>query len=98
MDPFDMTSYAKLIFSANEMPRTNDFSDGLGRRLQIVPFKAKFSANDEDFDPFNTDKLMSDESRHYVLNLALNSLKRLLKNNQFTKSKAIETEMIKYNE
>ncbi|MEB8772355.1 phage/plasmid primase, P4 family, partial [Bacillus cereus] len=44
-DPFDFTNYAKLIFSANEMPRINDFSDGLGRRLQIVPFKAKFTPN-----------------------------------------------------
>lgn len=98
MDPFDMTSYAKLIFSANEMPRMNDYSDGLGRRLQIVPFKAKFSPEDEDFDPFITDKLLSDESMQYVLNLALNALKRLLKNKQFTRSKAIESEMEKYQE
>ncbi|MEK4715244.1 DNA primase family protein [Sporosarcina sp. FSL K6-5500] len=97
-DPFDFTSYAKMIFSANEMPRINDFSDGLGRRLQIVPFKAKFSINDVDYDPFITDKLLSDESMHYVLNLALNSLKRLLKNQQFTKSKSVEDEMIKYQE
>lgn len=97
-DPFDFSNYSKLIFSANEMPRINDFSDGLGRRLQIVPFKAKFSPNDEDFDPFITDKLLSDESMQYVLNLALRSLQRLLENNQFTKSKAVESELQKYKE
>ncbi|WP_371069127.1 phage/plasmid primase, P4 family [Sediminibacillus sp. JSM 1682029] len=97
-DPFDFSNYAKLIFSANEMPRINDFSDGLGRRLQIVPFKAKFSPDDPDFDPFITDKLLSDESMQYILNLALNSLKRLLKNNKFTKSKAVESEIQKYKE
>lgn len=97
-DPFDFQNYAKLIFSANEMPRINDFSDGLGRRLQIVPFKAKFSANDPDFDPFITDKLLSDESMQYVLNLALKSLNRLLKNKHFTKSKAVEKELEKYQE
>ncbi|MBU5214579.1 phage/plasmid primase, P4 family [Heyndrickxia oleronia] len=97
-DPFDFTNYAKLIFSANEMPRINDYTDGLGRRLQIVPFKAKFSASDEDYDPFITDKLLSDESMQYVLNLALKSLKRLLENKQFTKSKAVETELKKYQE
>lgn len=97
-DPFDFTSYAKLIFSANEMPRINDFSDGLARRLQIVPFKAKFSIDDVDYDPFITDKLLSDESMHYVLNLALFSLKRLLENQQFTKSKSVDDEMIKYQE
>ncbi|MBG9841771.1 DNA primase, partial [Bacillus tropicus] len=97
-DPFDFTNYAKLIFSANEMPRINDFSDGLGRRLQIVPFKAKFTPNDEDYDPFITDKLLSDESMQYVLNLALKSLKRLLIEKKFTKSKAVEDELIKYQE
>lgn len=97
-DPFDFTNYAKLIFSANEMPRINDYSDGLGRRLQIVPFKAKFSPDDEDYDPFITDKLLSEESMQYVLDLALKSLQRLLKNRKFTKSKAVEQEMEKYQE
>ena len=97
-DPFDFSNYAKLIFSANEMPRINDYSDGLRRRLQIVPFKAKFTPQDDDYDPFITDKLLSDESMYYVLNLALNALKRLLKNKKFTKSKAIEREMEKYQE
>ncbi|PHB54556.1 DNA primase [Bacillus wiedmannii] len=97
-DPFDFTNYAKLIFSANEMPRINDFSDGLGRRLQIVPFKAKFTPNDDDYDPFITDKLLSDESMQYVLSLALKSLKRLLVEKKFTKSKAVEDELIKYQE
>lgn len=97
-DPFDFTNYAKLIFSANEMPRMNDYSDGLGRRLQIVPFKAKFSPDDPDYDPFITDKLLSDESMKYVLNLALNALKRLLKNNKFTQSKAVKREIEKYQE
>lgn len=97
-DPFDFTNYAKLIFSANEMPRINDFSDGLGRRLQIVPFKAKFTPDDDDYDPFVTDKLLSDESMQYVLNLALKSLKRLLTEQKFTKSKAVEDELIKYQE
>ncbi|AZJ21550.1 DNA primase [Bacillus wiedmannii bv. thuringiensis] len=97
-DPFDFTNYAKLIFSANEMPRINDFTDGLGRRLQIVPFKAKFTPEDEDYDPFITDKLLSDESMQYVLLLALNSLKRLLDEKKFTKSKAVEEELVKYQE
>ncbi|HEF1853637.1 DNA primase family protein [Bacillus thuringiensis] len=97
-DPFDFTNYAKLIFSANEMPRINDFTDGLGRRLQIVPFKAKFTPEDEDYDPFITDKLLSDESMQYVLILALNSLKRLLEEKKFTRSKAVEEELVKYQE
>ncbi|MDR9794048.1 phage/plasmid primase, P4 family [Aeribacillus pallidus] len=97
-DPFDFTNYAKLIFSANEMPRINDYTDGLARRLQIVPFKAKFSPDDPDYDPFITDKLLSEESMQYVLVLALNALNRLLKNKKFTQSKAVEKELRKYQE
>ncbi|MEB8667898.1 primase-like DNA-binding domain-containing protein, partial [Bacillus cereus] len=84
--------------SANEMPRINDFTDGLGRRLQIVPFKAKFTPEDEDYDPFITDKLLSDESMQYILILALKSLKRLLEEKKFTKSKSVEEELVKYQE
>lgn len=97
-DPFDFTNYAKLIFSANEMPRINDYTDGLGRRLQIVPFKAKFHIDDEDYDPFITDKLLSDEAMQYMLCLALDALKRLLKNKKFTQSKLVQKEMEKYQE
>ncbi|WP_153464801.1 DNA primase family protein [Sediminibacillus terrae] len=97
-DPFDFSNYAKLIFSANEMPRINDFSDGAGRRLLIIPFRAKFSSSDPDYDPFITRKLLSDESMQYVLNLALKGLERLLKNNGFTKSKTVEKELDTYKE
>ena len=95
-DPFDFTNYAKLIFSANRMPRINDTSSGLMRRLMMIPFNAKFSASDPDYDPFIQDKLISDESMQYVLNLAINGLKRLLKNKKFSPSKTIEKEISNY--
>lgn len=97
-DPFDFRNYAKLIFSANEMPRINDYTDGLSRRLLIIPFNAKFSPKDPDYDPFIERKLSSSESMQYVLNLALKGLKRLLENNGFTKSKAVEKELESYQE
>lgn len=95
-DPFDFSNYAKLIFSANRMPRINDTSSGLMRRLMMIPFNAKFSANDKDYDPFIQDKLLSDESMEYVLNLAIDGLKRLLKNKKFSPSKTIEKETSQY--
>ena len=97
-DPFDFANYAKLIFSANKMPRINDTSNGLTRRLMFIPFKAKFSVNDADFDPFITDKLQSDESMQYVLQLGIKGLRRLLKNHKFTSSKAVSDEADKYEE
>lgn len=97
-DPFDFNNYAKLVFSANKMPRINDTSNGLTRRLMFIPFKAHFSPNDADFDPFITDKLLSDESMEYVLNMGIVGLKRLLKNHKFTASKVVEKEAEKYEE
>ena len=95
-DPFDFNNYSKLIFSANEMPRINDTSDGLMRRLVIVPFNAKFSKNDSDFDPFIKDKLLTNEAMEYLLNISLGGLKRVIKNNGFTEVSSVETEIKEY--
>lgn len=85
-DPFDLNNYSKLIFSCNDMPRINDLSDGLKRRIIFIPFNAKFSKKDPDYDPFIIDKLMSDESLEYLLKIALEGLERVLYNREFTRS------------
>ncbi|GMG96832.1 phage/plasmid primase, P4 family [Tepidimicrobium xylanilyticum] len=95
-DPFDFNNYSKLIFSANEMPRINDTSDGLMRRLVIVPFNAKFSKHDPDFDPFIKDKLLTNEAMEYLLNIALKGLKRVIKNNGFTEVESVTKEIKEY--
>ncbi|MEG2412588.1 MAG: phage/plasmid primase, P4 family [Clostridium sp.] len=89
-DPFDFENYSKLIFSANEIPRINDLSDGLKRRLIFIPFNAKFSKKDDDFDPFIIDKLMSNESLEYLLKIGLEGLDRILYNRSFTEVKSVE--------
>lgn len=89
-DAYDMESYAKLIFSANELPRINDYSDGLKRRLIFIPFNAKFSSKDKDFDPFIKDKLMSKNGMEALLTVGINALRRLLLNNSFTSSTACD--------
>lgn len=97
-DPFDFENYSKLIFSANELPRINDLSDGLKRRLVFIPFNAKFSKYDPDFDPFIKDKLLANESLEYLLKLGIEALKRILKNNGFTVSKASQQIWQQYEE
>ncbi len=89
-DPFDFNNYSKLIFSCNEIPRINDLSDGLKRRIIFIPFNAKFSKHDSDYDPFIIDKLMSNESLEYLLKLALEGLDRTLYNRSFTTPKSVE--------
>lgn len=95
-DPFQFESYAKLVFSANDMPRINDLSDGLKRRLVIVPFNAKFSERDADFDPFISDKLKSDSAMRYLLRIGIEGLKRVLEANIFTKPDVVKQALAVY--
>ena len=88
-DPYDFNNYSKLIFSCNDMPRINDLSDGLKRRIILIPFNAKFSKDDPDFDPFIIDKLLAPEALEYLLNIALDGLDRILYNRAFTIPKTV---------
>lgn len=85
-DPFNFENYAKLIFSANEIPRIGGAKDSgaVERRLVIVPFNAKFSPDDPDFDPEIMGKLKKAESIEYLIQLGLAGLKRVYDNHQYS--------------
>ena len=94
--PFELESYATQIFCANELPNVHDKTDGFNRRIVIVPFKARFTKDDPDYDPFIEDKLLSDEAMEYLLKIAIDGLRRVLLNKEFTKSIAGAEEMNEY--
>ena len=94
--PYELESYATQIFCANEVPQVSDKSDGFSRRLVIIPFNAKFTRNDEDYDPFIEDKLMGDKALEYLLSIAIEGLKRVLYNRKFTSSDKGEAEKNEY--
>jgi putative DNA primase/helicase len=91
---FDFTPFAKLIFSANELPRTNDQSIGFYRRLLIMPFPCQFTGDNCDPDLIN--KLITDYALSTLFNLSLEGLKRLEKNNNFTKSDSVDEALATY--
>jgi len=95
--PFELECYATQVFCANELPQVSDKSDGFSRRIVIVPFNAKFSKDDVDYDPFIEDKLLADESVEYLLKIAIEGLRRVLINRKFTKSDVGEKEKQEYN-
>lgn len=95
-DPFILKSYAKLIFSCNEIPRIADKTHGMYSRLMLIPFTAQFSSSDEDFDPFIEDKITTDEALSYLLNMGLKGLRRLLANNDFTYPKVVKKALETY--
>ena len=95
-DPFDFSSYAKLIFSANDIPRIKDKSGAVISRLVIIPFNARFSANDPDFDPYIKYKLIVPEVMEYLIVLGIKGLKRILANQQFTVSTKVQKALTEY--
>lgn len=95
-DPFDFNSYAKLLFSANNIPRIKDKSGAVMSRLIIIPFYATFSKDDKDFDPYIKYRLRSDESMQYLIQVGIDGLKRVLKNQSFTISAKVQKELDEY--
>ena len=59
--PFEFNNHAKMLFSANNIPRIKDKTGAVLRRLLIVPFDARFSADDPDYDSAITYKLQAQE-------------------------------------
>lgn len=97
-DPFDFAPYAKLLFSANDIPRIKDKSGAVLSRLVIVPFDARFSKDDADFDPYIKYKLRRRESMEYLIQLGINGLRRVLDNNAFTTSTRVVKQIEEYEE
>lgn len=97
-DPFDFSNYAKLIFSANDIPRIKDKSGAVLSRLVIIPFNARFTVNDPDYDPYIKYKLVKDDVMEYLVVLGLEGLKRVLHNQKFTQSKKVDEALANYEE
>lgn len=97
-DPFTLHNYAKPIFSANNIPRIKDKTGAVLDRLVIVPFNATFSKSDADYDPYIKYKLRSPEAMEYLIQVALDGLKRVLDNNGFSISAKVQEELDEYSE
>lgn len=87
--PFELINYATFWFSANKMPNFGDKSDGMQRRISILPFNAKFSPKDKDYDPDIADKVMTDTAMSYLLNLAIEGVHQLRARGRFTQPRMV---------
>lgn len=94
-DPFEFNSYAKLLFSANNIPRIGKGKDSAAiiKRLTIIPFNAKFSPTDPDFNPYIKYELREQNVMEYLILLGLQGLKRVLENRKFSYSHKAEQEL-----
>jgi putative DNA primase/helicase len=84
----------KLLFSANEIPRVrNKGFEAIKRRLVIIPFNAKFSKNDPDFNSRIKWDLQTQEVAEYLIQIGCKGLKRVLDTQGFTTSEAVQKEL-----
>ena len=95
---FFFKPYCKLLFSANSIPRIKDKSGAVLDRLVIIPFDARFSKDDPDFDPYIKYKLIKPEALEYLILLGLRGLKRVLDNHSFTSSEKVKHSIEEYEE
>lgn len=80
--PFEMIPQAKVFWAANELPDVQDRSNAVYRRLAVLPFLT--SIPDEQKDRHLIEKLHEEISG--IFNWALEGLKRLETNGDFTQA------------
>lgn len=95
-DVFFFKPYCKLFFSANEIPRMKDKTGAVLRRLVIIPFNARFSKADADYDPYIVSKLKTKEVMEYYIKIGIEGLKRVLENKSFSDSQKVEKAIEQY--
>ena len=94
--PFKLAPYATHIYSANAIPRSFDKSDGFYRRWIFIPFNAKFTSSDPDYDPLIEDKITTDNALSYLLNIGIRGASRLIKRGRFTEPESVKAELERY--
>ena len=94
--PYMIEPYATHIYSCNAIPRSFDKSDGFYRRWLLIPFNARFSVNDEDYDPLIGDKITAPEALSYLLNIGIRGAQRLIKKGHFTEPQSVRDALEAY--
>ncbi len=69
-----------IVMAGNSFPRTEDFTEGMRRRTQVIPFNRQFEPEEQDPELF--EKIWSSELPG-ILNMALEGLTRLRKRKRF---------------
>jgi P4 family phage/plasmid primase-like protien len=93
--PFKFVNYAKLLFSANEIPQTPDETDAFFARLIIINFPKQFIEG-ANADPYLFEKISTDKELSGFLYILLKRLPKVLKRGISTASSSIPENYDKY--
>ncbi len=92
-DVITTDEYAKMLFCLNELPKTNDISNGFYRRFLIAPFQIQIPKSR--IDPELSKKIIASELPG-IINWALEGRKRLVTNKRFTESPIMNRALEEY--
>jgi P4 family phage/plasmid primase-like protien len=92
--PFEFRPVGKTWWSMNHLPRINDTTMSIWRRMKIIPFRRQFSVKDKTADVNLSAKLLKELPG--ILNWALLGLERLNTTGRFTTSTAVEEQVDSY--
>ena len=97
-DPFKLSSYAKFFFSANALPRLGRGKDSAAvlDRLVIIPFDAKFSKTDPDYDPFIKYKLRGEDVMEALIAKAVPALVEVIGNQEFEHCSKVDDNLAEF--
>ena len=97
-DPFKLRSFAKFFFSANSLPRLGRGKDSRAvlDRLVIIPFDAKFSKDDPDYDPFIKYKLRGEDVMEALIAKAIPALRTVLIDQEFEHCSKVDENLVEF--
>ena len=97
-DPFKLSSYAKFFFSANALPRLGRGKDSAAvlDRLVIIPFDAKFTKDDPDYDPFIKYKLREEAVIEALIAKSIPALREVLIEQEFAHCAKVEENLAEF--
>jgi putative DNA primase/helicase len=95
---FEVRPYARLVFSANALPRSRDASEAFFRRWVVVPFERVFDPEAPGFIPRERlDGMLAEpEALSGALNLALEGLRRLRRRGRFGEPASTQTALAEF--
>lgn len=82
---FEFRPTATQVFSMNAMPRLQDTTEGVFRRLYFVPFRARFAPGMPGYDPDVLKRLCADEVKRRGAVLGLMGLRDLIERGEFVR-------------
>lgn len=81
---FEFRPSASMVFSMNAVPRLQDTTDGVFRRLAFIPFRRRFSPGTDGYDPNIAAKLAKPEVMERGALLGLMALGELIRRGSLT--------------